>query len=52
MKCKRASVTKVMSVCNREHDLVGEAGGRERREQHSKGLAEDRGDPSEAGQRE
>ena len=41
-----------MSVCNREHDLVGEAGGRERREQHSKGLAEDRGDPSEAGQRE
>lgn len=52
VKCKRASVTKVMSVCNRERDLAGEAGGRERREQHSKGLAEDPGDPSGAGQRE
>lgn len=41
-----------MSVWNRERDLAGEAAGRERREQHSKGLPEDPGDPSEAGQRE
>lgn len=38
-----------MRVCKREHDLVGEVGdgGGEK----SKGLAEDRGGPDEAGQR-
>lgn len=38
-----------MSVCKREHDLAGEVG--DGGGEESKGLAEDRGDPDEAGQR-